>query len=133
MPNATPPNDEGPYVIEHGEVWFVHNDPSTPGGKAMRLDRRHICGPSDELAIAFDEDDGTLHKHGTATSVRTWIDNYRAKTASFPPDMALPVPLMMTFAANADAVAELNRCIATTGRIKGLYEDLIASARPTLL
>ena len=65
---------EGPYVIEHGEVWFVHQGASTPGGKAMRLDRRHVCGPSDNLAVAFDEEDGILHKHGTETAVRAWAD-----------------------------------------------------------
>ncbi len=115
--------DEGPYVIEHGEVWFVHRGPSTPGGRAMRLDRRHVCGPSENLAVAFDEEDGILHKHGTETRVRAWIDEFRAKTAE-----ALPVPVMVTFPPNAETVAELNRCIATTGRIKRVYEERFAGA-----
>jgi hypothetical protein len=94
----------------------------------MRLDRHHVCGPSDEMAMAFDEEDGTLHKHGTLTAVRAWVENFRKKTADLPADMALPVPIMISFPPNADTVAEMNRCIATTGRIKRLYEQSLAAA-----
>jgi hypothetical protein len=50
----------------------VHQEQSTPGGRAMRLDRRHVCGPSEHLAIAFDEDDGALHKHGRLRCEPGW-------------------------------------------------------------
>lgn len=121
---------EGPYVIEHGEVWYVNQGPSTPGGRAMRLGRHHVCGPSENLAMAFDEEDGILHRHGTEASVRAWIENLRRRTAGLPPEMSLPVPTMLTFPPTAETVAEMNLCIATTGRIKRLYPNGLAAVAP---
>lgn len=120
---------EGPYVIEHGDVWHLNSGPRLPGADGIGLpDRRHVCGPSENLAIAFDEEDGTLHKHGTETRVRAWIDGFREKMAAVPSEHALPIPVMMTFPPNAETVAEMNRCIATTGRIKRLHDGLLSDA-----
>lgn len=43
------------YVIKHGDVWRQ----SSPLNN-----ERYICGPSEELAILYDADNGVLHKHG---------------------------------------------------------------------
>lgn len=122
---------EGPYIIEHGDVWFVERGPSTPGGRAMRLDRRHVCGPSETLALAFSEDDGVLLKHGAESAVRRWYDTFNTKMASVSGHAFSP-PVVLTFPPNADTVAELNRCIAVTGRVKKLHEELTAAGNPKL-
>jgi hypothetical protein len=122
---------EGPYVIEQGEVWFIHTGPSTPGGKTMRLDRRHVCGPSESLALAFDDEDGTLLKHGTEAAVRKWHDGFSARMASAG-EHAFPPPIVLTFPPNGETVIELNRCIAVTGRVKRLYDELTAAGKPSL-
>lgn len=122
---------EGPYVIEHGDVWFVQGGPTTPGGRTMRLDRQRICGPSENLALAFDENDGILLKHGTETAVRKWHDSFIARMADLG-DHAFPPPIIMTFPPNAETVAELNRCIATSGRVKKLHEELATAGNPML-
>lgn len=123
-------SDTGPYVIEHGDTWF-RTGPSK-GGLGSGL--RHICGPSELLAVAFDSDDGMLHKHGTAEMVTKWADNAREKLKSNGLDNWAQNLVVLSFPPMPEALEELNACIACTGRILGFQnrlESLIAPPRPS--
>ncbi|MFX6149075.1 hypothetical protein ABTF39_19805, partial [Acinetobacter baumannii] len=64
------------YQILHGDLWFIR---SKAIGSAANL---RVCGASDEIAVAYDKEDGTLVKHGTATAVRAYVDTLRSRLAA---------------------------------------------------
>lgn len=117
------PDNQGPYVIEHGDVWFVRPD-RLPGAIALGMGKTHICGPHDMLAIVFDEQDGTLHKHGRSEPVEKWADRTRAAlTAGGQPELAEAL-VMVSFPVLPETVAELNACTSGSGRVMRLRERL---------
>lgn len=76
----------------------------------------------DEVAIAFDRECGTLHKHGSVEMVRQWLqksqDTFRQ--AGFP-DMA---ENLIMIAGRFD-LEDLNRCLSTTGYLAQFYPRLL--------
>jgi hypothetical protein len=60
------------YVTRHGEIWYES------GGCS-----RHVCGPSDLLAVAYDDDPELpfLMKHGEHSKVAAWAEDARRKLA----------------------------------------------------
>lgn len=115
----------GPYVIEFGDLWFVRTV-SGPGGKPHEIGKVHICGPHDRIAVAFDTEDGILHKHGTEESVAAWLEKTRDKFKGAGFDSMAENLTMVAFNPVPEAIAELNACIGTTGRIRGIAERLTA-------
>ena len=58
------------YVIEHGDVWF-----RTEGVTQMI----HVSSGSEMLAIAYDCEDGTMHKRGSYKNVQAWVEKTQSK------------------------------------------------------
>lgn len=115
---------DGPYVIAHGDVWI--GDPR---------EGRHVCDGTGELAVAFDSEDGTLHKHGEASRVAEWAAGIRKKFAQAgAQDLAAAIEVI-SFPACAETVLELNACAAVTGRVTGIASRLeaIGRLRPDLV
>lgn len=56
------------YRNLHGTVFF---------GKEGEF--RHVCDEGQMLGLVFDEENGTIHKHGAVDRVRTWLDATQAK------------------------------------------------------
>lgn len=124
-------DDPGPYVIEHGDVWAMAGD-ATPGGRALGLHRRHVCRGSGRLAACFGAESGTLHKHGSEEGVEAWAAATRKRLAEAGfAEMADEI-VVVSFPPTAETVAELNACIAATGRVLRLADRLaeIADAIP---
>ena len=122
-------DDTGPYVIEHGDVWAAG---ATPSGRALGLDRRHVCRGSGRLAACFGAESGTLHKHGGEEGVEAWAAATRKRLAEAGfPEMADEI-VVVAFPPTPETVAELNACVATTGRVLRIAERLaeIADAIP---
>lgn len=117
----------GPYVIEHGDVWSVDAG-ATPGGRALGLDRRHVCRGSERLAACYDAESGTLHKHGGEAGVEAWAAATRKKLAEAGfPEMADEI-VVVAFPPTQETVAELNACVSTSGRVIGLPDRLVEIA-----
>jgi len=78
------------------------------------------------IALFYDAEDGTLYKHGEATSVQAFADTQRAKLAAHPEMTAslrtLTIPVVLMHEA---AIRDLvNATLDTTGRVLRLQEDL---------
>lgn len=120
---------DGPYSIEHGDVWHSAGNPRLAGAAAMGLSdpgRRHVCDGSQWLAVAYDGEDGTLHKHGEASKVEAWADATRRRfsEAGFE-DLAAGI-MTLSFPVSEETVAELNACVSSTGRVLKLPERFAA-------
>lgn len=115
---------DGPYIIEHGDVWYVTKG-ATPGGAAMGLDRRHVGAGTEMIAVAFDSENGVLHKHGASKLVESWSGQTRKKfnEGGFP-EMADAI-VVISFLPTPQTIAELNACVTTTGRVLGLEHALL--------
>lgn len=79
------------------------------------------CVNAEMVAVGFDRDSGTLHKHGSPESIHEWAEKTRGKyrAAGFA-DMANDLVVM----SGRFPVDELNKCISTSGYCKILYEKL---------
>lgn len=115
----------GPYVIEFGDLWFVRTL-SGPGGKPKEIGKVHVCGPHDRVAVVYDAEDGTLHKHGTEENAVAWLETTRAKLRDNGFESLAENLTMVAFNPVPEAIAELNACIATSGRVLGIAERLTA-------
>lgn len=118
--------ETGPYVIRYGDVWHVM-DKDDPGV--------HVCDGSQEIAVAYDSEDGTLFKHGQLARVQAWAaKTRRIFSEGGAADLAAAITVL-SFPVAEETVRELNACVATTGRVLRLPEALerIAAARPDLL
>ena len=108
----------GPYSLNNGAVWFT----TSSGTEAMINDA--TC----RLGVAFDAKDGILHKHGLASQVTSWADQSRAAfIAKGFPEIAASLTTI-TFPATERAIAELNACIGTSGRVLQFPQNLCAAA-----
>jgi hypothetical protein len=122
----------GPYVIEHGDVWYREGKPSM-----ISTGLRHICGAHDEMAIAHDGQ--MLLKVGSAEAVSQWEVSTRAKYAAMNEmlsDMGNdPVEVtIVRIPVSPETVEEINACIAISGRVRHLEANLerIGVANPGL-
>lgn len=125
------PETEGPYLIEHDDIWYVQSN-RVPGVKALGLGKRHVCGSQEMLGIAFDQEGGVLHKHGMADQVITWADTARASLVAMGyPELANEL-VTLTFPALPEAIADLNHCISSTGYVLQMVGRLNAIEPQTI-
>lgn len=122
----------GPYVIEHGDLWY-----RDPRSSRMGTGLRHVCGPSDEIAIAHDGE--VLLKAGSAASVEAWLAANTEKFARMTEDMANMGHegyeiVLVRMPISPETVEEMNACIAISGRVSRLEENLarVGAADPLL-
>lgn len=110
----------GPYVIEHGDVWRLPENPLT--SSLLSPSKTHVCDVTEELAIAMLDD--TIVKHGSASNVEAWVEK---KGAGF--DISI-----IRFPVSPETVEELNRCAVNTTRGALIVENLtkIGNANPGL-
>lgn len=76
---------------------------------------------TDEVAIAFDRDTGTLHKHGAPERVDAWAATARQayRDSGFDEQAAALVVISGAF-----PVDEINACLAGTGHVLKLFDRL---------
>lgn len=89
-------------------------------GQYVLHDGEDPIGPvMDEVAIAFDLESGTLHKHGSPEMVRAWCKKSSDKLiqAGFP-EMAGDLVVI----AGRFPVEELNKCLSITGYVRRMYD-----------
>jgi len=123
---------EGPYVIEHGDLWYRETKPSR-----LSNGLRHVCSGSDEIAIAHDGE--VLLKAGSAASVGAWHEANRDKLRMMAEAMAdmgddgFEV-IIVRLPVSPETVEEMNACIAISGRVARLEENLarIGASDPSL-
>ena len=125
------------YVIEHGDVWLREVVTDTGRRSPVRglTPLTHVCDGTGMLAVAFDAEDGTLHKTGKAEDVSAWAAVSARKFADSGFDAIAGALTVVSFPISPETVAELNALRATTGRVLRLTERLseIAEACPELL
>lgn len=123
---------KGPYVIEHGDVWYRE-------GKASMISTglRHVCGAHDQLAIAHDGQ--MLLKTGSASAIAQWEASTRGKYAAMNEMLSSmgndPVEItIVRMPVSPETVEEINACIAISGRVRHLEANLerIGVANPGL-
>lgn len=117
------------YELNYGSYYLY--DTNKPVNSITK--ERDIILMCDSIAIAFDSESGTLHKHGRPEQVTQWYNTARNKfiSAGFD-DMANSLILIEgTF-----PVEEVNKCISCSGYISVFYKKLqdnqILSAKPSL-
>lgn len=122
----------GPYVIEHGDVWYRE---AKPGRLSTGL--RHVCRASEEMAIAHDGE--MLLKVGSADAVAQWELLNRAKFTAVNEAMQAmghgPTEVVVVnLPVCPDVIEEINNCVAISGRVQRLDESLarIGEANPDL-
>lgn len=120
-------SEDGPYVIEHGDVWFLRtaSDPSRRDSRVV-IGRDHVCGPHDKLALVYDTEDNILHKHGTAEFAGNWLKHARGKFREAGMDELADALTLVEFAPVPEAIAELNACISHSGRVGKFVERMQA-------
>lgn len=125
---------DGPYYIEHGDLWIRDRSPRLPDLAGLPSGR-HVCSGSDEVAVCFDSEDGTLHKHGKAEMVQAWADETRRKFTEMGFDEMARALTVISFPVTPETVAELNACSEITGRALKLADNLskLLETHPELL
>jgi hypothetical protein len=114
----------GPYVIAHGDVWWRS---TATGRNSFGLsDDRHVCDGTQMLAVAYDAEDGILHKHGSEDSVRAWAERTGKKFIESGFEEMAQAIVVVGFPVSPESVAELNACVATTGRVLRIAERIEA-------
>lgn len=102
------------YFMRDGEVWL----------RRQAGDETHVCGGSGKLAVAIEVQDGILQKHGSAEKVGKWAEGHRQKVIEHPELATFFTIEVVEFQINQAVLDELNRCVATTGRIAGFVKFL---------
>jgi hypothetical protein len=105
---------DGPYELADGVVNFV----DTTGRVVTSF------SASEQIAVAFDEADGILHKHGRSEPVAKWADGARRKFLEAGFDELVNSIVVVSFPPTAETIAELNACIAISGRVKDIVRRL---------
>lgn len=126
-------DSSGPYVIVHGDLWYEESGLRQDG--PLGPQRRHVCDGTGEIGVAYDAGSGTLHKHGESARVQRWASATRRKfSGAGYEDMARDI-VVISFPVTPETVAELNACVATTGRVATLQARLtrLLETRPELL
>jgi hypothetical protein len=128
LPNAPHRRAEpgtGPYVIEHGDVWY-RESASSPLGSGLR----HVCDATGELAVAHDG--SMLLKVGSAEAVEAWETANRRKLAAMRQtmiEMGIPADeagdvVIVRLPVSQEIVDEINACVGISGRVARLEENL---------
>lgn len=115
------------YELRHGSYYLM--DLSEPPSRLTGERRIHLM--TDEVAIAFDRDEGILHKHGNPDQVEDWATNARQAYRDQGFDAQAEALLVIS---GAFPVAEINACLNTAGYCKVLLDKLqrglVISAKP---
>ncbi len=110
-----------PYQIIDGSLFHIDS-----GGQ-----RHRICGPAGQLAVAYDSEDGVLHKHGEYHAVKSWYETTRAvlMKQSSTADLAMGLTLV-SLRADENWVREVNRCVSVAGAVMGIEERALTIGTP---
>lgn len=92
-------------------------------GYVLLKDGEPLLGPMEEVAIAFDIETGTRHKHGQPALVEKWVKEARDKLRPISPASANALVVLC----GAFDVEDLNRCIQCSSYVKSFYEKLMAN------
>jgi hypothetical protein len=93
------------YRLEYGSFYWYEDD---------RM--QSMC---DQIAFVFDQRDGALYKHGRPERMEAWAAEQRAKLEGLTGDDGEPLFKLAILTFNRDfPLAEINRCIDTTGYLK---------------
>lgn len=111
---------DGPYVIEHGDVWRVA--PGKRLANGFSSNKTHVCDGTAELAVAMTDD--VMLKHGSAEAVDDWVSKKAA---------GIDVTVFR-FPVSPETVRELNLCAENTTRAAHIVANLtrIGAETPTL-
>ena len=82
-----------------------------------------ICPPTAELSIAFDKNDGVLHKHGAPALVQAWhvAATKRLRDAGF-----IDLADDLICISGRFPLEDINRCLDCSGYIGRFYAKLLA-------
>jgi len=83
----------------------------------------------DEVAIAFDRESGTLHKHGSVENVQAWVDKSQQRlresaSAGGLGRLAAQMADDLVIVTGKFPVEEVNRCLSTSGYVLHMVEKL---------
>lgn len=105
------------YLIERGS-YYLYDMGTKP---SVLTGRREVRAMSDTIALAFDLENGILHKHGAADSVEAWAAQARKKlTDGGYPEMAADIVVV----SGPLPVDEVNKCLSTSGYASELWRKL---------
>ena len=89
--------------------------------------RRHVCDMGQEFGLAYDRENGVIHKHGAGPGVRQWVDETRRRlveSGEFGLEMASSLEAAY-FPATAEAVEIVNtRIVGNTPRVDAVLEAI---------
>lgn len=94
-------------------------DQSSPSD---RTPDRRICGPSEELAILYDAENGVLHKHGSIKDVRCIEAEWRKHFVDRGFQSIADALTIVSVPADQEGCDFLNRCIECSGHIMALIK-----------
>lgn len=103
-------------------------------------DGKPVTAPCDEIALAFDRKDGTLHKHGKPESVQAWAAQARAKLLRGAAEEANPAVRAVAIEMANDITVlqgrflleDLNKCLTHSGFVGQLYKQAVAGTLRSL-
>lgn len=91
------------------------------GQYVLHCGDKPVGAVQDEIAIAFDRDSGTLHKHGSPAMVQEWTSRTQKKLRDGGmTEMADDLVIIC----GKFPLEELNRCIGNTGYILTMVDKL---------
>lgn len=97
------------YTKDHGSFYlFAYDDNERVGAPILMADR---------LAVAFDPESFTLHKHGSPDGVRQWLGDVKARGP-------LPWPIEIAEFAPDFPVDELNRALSNSTYLRTMLAKL---------
>ena len=113
------------YVIEYGDVWMKNE------GVSQLI---HVCSGSEQLAIAYDAENGTMHKRGSYKTVSKWLDKTTKALRAGGFDELVAHLVIAAMPVSQAAVDLLNRCndnsstvsaLIAAGELPGVTEKLV--------
>lgn len=122
------PGIDGPFVIQHGDVWKKTGGTTRKGHEApLANNLTHVCDGSEELGMVHDGE-SLLHA-GSARSAEAYLEKNKAKfdqmNEVFSAMGEAQVEIMLVRLPVAQAIIdEMNSCLACTGRVAKLEEHL---------
>lgn len=111
-----------------------HYEFDAHGNLVLKRDGESVftIGATDEIALGYDKEDGTLMKHGRAAGVRDSIDAMRrsfARVGLHRIAQDLTVVAIPVRSVTRAVLEEINRCLEISDYVKRLPDRLAAIAR----
>lgn len=110
-----------PYFLQHGDLW------KRPSGNTVAPQFRqdaHIASGSEEIGVCYDRRDGSLHHIGSAASASAWLKSRSEKLRNAGFEEMAGDLVSVSFPMVEQTVAEINACLAISGRVLKLPERL---------